>query len=358
MTRPCHCNRFTPGEDWQPGQCKRCWHARCSPSFHAHWNVSEPIIEIATPPPDPEPLRVVKIDGSKLAGGSPKTNVDGHSNASLLRWDGVLKLFYRHKWSGADVWVTDLDDDTLQPSGPGHRLELFHAHAAFGREDPRAFMFRGQPHVSFVGVEGVGGPTSQLYARLDDRMRVEQIVYPVHAGRKVWEKNWAAYEHENELHVVYTIGPRHVVYRLDGSRIRQTWNEPGPAWAGGVLRGGASPVKVDGQYFSWFHGKKHVGGRLTYTVGAYTMEDKPPFRPLRITPQPILHGDSRTRPHDWQINNCFPCGAILEDGRWLVSYGVHDRWIEIAEFDARDVCRKMQPVTHAPATRTRTCGAC
>jgi hypothetical protein len=31
----------------------------------------------------------------------------------------------------------------------------------------------------------------------------------------------------------------------------------------------------------------------------------------------------------------FPCGAVLAGGdRWLVSAGIHDRWIEILEWDA------------------------
>ena len=57
----------------------------------------------------------------------------------------------------------------------------------------------------------------------------------------------------------------------------------------------------------------------------------PPFRPLWITPEPVLRPeDEPPRRHRRRANASadgivYPCGAILEDdGRWLVSYGLHD----------------------------------
>jgi predicted GH43/DUF377 family glycosyl hydrolase len=44
----------------------------------------------------------------------------------------------------------------------------------------------------------------------------------------------------------------------------------------------------------------------------------------------------------------FPCGAILDGSSWLVSAGLHDRWIEIAEWDSQDVCRAMNAVSSTP----------
>lgn len=352
MTRPCHCNRIIVGERFVRGRdCVRCWHARHTPAFHTRWRVAEPLAELPMPPPEPEPLSVTVLDGARLAGGEPTSAQTGHSNASIIRWDGRLLLAYRHRNAGADVWVTTLDDDTLQPHGPGVRLNLNHEQAPMGREDPRFFVFRGRLHVAFTGVRGRQGPTSVLYARLtQDGFGVERVFYPHYESRQSWEKNWSFFEAGSHLYAVYGIKP-HVVLRIEGDRATKAFEKPMPfAWSGGVLRGGACPVRIDDQFVHWFHGRVTMAGIPTYTTGAYAFDARPPFTPLRMTPNPVMWPDSRTR-NGYYASVWFPCGAVLEDGRWLVSAGAHDRRIEVAEWDSQSVCRAMKSASSASSCR-------
>ena len=339
------------GQPWVRGRdCPWCWHRLAA------------TVPVHTPLPNPEPLEVVKLDGSRLFGGRPPTPYLGHSNAGILRWRDKLICVYRHKWLGARLYATELDSDTYQPTGPGRELELRHPLALAGQEDARLVEYRGLPCVFFSGVSGKLGPCSQLYATLKEDLSVGDVFCPgPRRGNTVdrWEKNWSPFLHDGLLYAVKNISPRHVVVRIDGHRTRVVADVSGPTWTGGLLRGGAPPVRHGDQYLSWFHGHVRWMGRKTYTTGLYSFEAKPPFRPLHITHDPVVYGDSRTRPKGWVINNFFPCGALLEDGEWLVSAGYHDMEVALVRWDAKDVCGRTTPVRlAAPAANLpkKPCG--
>lgn len=349
MPRPCHCNRVRTGEPYEPGQCNRCWLFAHNAAVRRAWGEPSPPAVVHTPRTHPAPLRVVRLDGSVLAGGASTSAADGHSNASVFRWRGRLLLAYRHRNAGADVWLTELDPDTYQPLSAGRRLNLDHPKARFGREDPRLFEHAGALHVSFTGVNGRQGPTSVLYARLGDDLAVERVYYPKYDGRQPWEKNWGFFSQDGHLLAVYSIAP-HTVLLVDGDRATPAYETPTPfAWSGGVLRGGAAPVRVGDRWHCWFHGRVSWAGKPTYTAGVYVFDAKPPYRVLRMTPRPVLYGDTRTNDFDYYANVIFPCGAVLDGQTWVVSSGVHDRWIEVAEFDAGDVCRATAGPADPPA---------
>src|SRR5262249_44167918 len=49
---------------------------------------------------------------------------------------------------------------------------------------------------------------------------------------------------------------------------------------------------------------------------------------------PLMWSDPKTKPPDVPQEVVFPCGVVLAGDKWLVSAGVHDRWIEVLEWDA------------------------
>src|SRR5690606_34380981 len=100
-------------------------------------------------------------------------------------------------------------DDGLKPLRTVVLPQLRHPRANYGREDPRLFVFRGRLHIAYIGVQGTGQgvATHQMYARLTDDLRVEEVFHPEYAFRREWEKNWQFFEWENELFAVYSIAP-------------------------------------------------------------------------------------------------------------------------------------------------------
>ncbi len=283
-------------------------------------------------PPPIEPIRVVRIDDSTL----PRGKSDRAFNASIFRFQDRLLLAYRTDWAGAHVHIATLDED-YRPVGPVVTLAgLFHAtQANYGREDPRLFEFKGRLHVAYIGVSGQSGPTHQMYARLTDDLKVEKVFAPRYPFRAAWEKNWSMFEYEGLLLAVYQTGPTHRVIRIEGEHALPFVESPNSLpWSGGLLRGGAPPVRTGSTFTHWFHG----GHGQHRNVGVNEFEAKPPFRVVRQA-----SGAMFEQP-DNEGNYCrcaFPCGAILEGGIWKVSMGINDRRIEIREWSADDVERAL-----------------
>jgi predicted GH43/DUF377 family glycosyl hydrolase len=69
-----------------------------------------------------------------------------------------------------------------------------------------------------------------------------------------------------------------------------------------------------------------------YHMGVLRMEPTPPFRITGISRVPILSGSERDRRKVNDPPCVFPCGAINEDGNWLVTLGMNDcecAWLRI-----------------------------
>lgn len=344
-TLPCgHLDRPAPGCRWCGSVLPRPW---TWGGWGLKWRDRRPTLpglppRPAPPGPAPAPLSVARIDDGMLAPGA----AGARFNASLFRRRGALLLAYRTGWDGARCHVARLDE-ALAPRDTTP-LDLSHPLAPVGQEDPRLFAHAGRLHVAFCGVERAGRRgvrTHQLYARLADDFRPEAVYAPAYDWRAGWEKNWGFFDHGGDLFAVYSIAP-HVVLRIDGDRAEEVArSETRFPWAGGHLRGGAPPVRVGDEYVVWFHGAADpphpmcARGRRRYSVGVYGFEARPPFRVTRMTPGPLLWADPATCPADVWADVAFPCGAVLEGGRWLVSMGVHDRWVDVAGWAAAAVGR-------------------
>jgi predicted GH43/DUF377 family glycosyl hydrolase len=183
-----------------------------------------------------------------------------------------------------------------------------------------------------------------MYAELDDSLAVRRVFMPDYRHRVDWEKNWGFFESDGRLHAVYSIRP-HRVLTVDGSTAvlahETAWSSP---WRGGLLRGGSPPFRVGDEFYCFFHGTCEIDDVRTYTAGVYTFEANAPFRVKRCTRWPVATPDPATKPRRIRQNIMFPCGAFLDGERWIVSCGVHDSWIEISEFDAADIEKRLEAV--------------
>lgn len=266
-------------------------------------------------------------------------------NGGLIDHAGRLVFVWRDGWAGSNVWACELNE-RLDPVGEPSLLNVDHPNARYGREDPQPFVFGGRLHVALVGVTGrnnhVTG-TAVLYARLNDRLGVEAVFAPRAPGTdpKRWEKNWGFFERDGRLHAVYSIRP-HRILAIDGERAEWLPETAGlRLWGGGEPRGGACPVRVGDEYWSFFHDSIRLGGRKTYRVGLYAFRAAPPFDVTRWAPEPLLVADRATNRENNYCDAVFPRGAVRRGDRWLLASGVHDRWNEIRTLAHRELESRM-----------------
>jgi predicted GH43/DUF377 family glycosyl hydrolase len=112
--------------------------------------------------------------------------------------------------------------------------------------------------------------------------------------------------------------------------------------------GGTPPIRVGGEYFSFFHSwerktrlrdiprLKHA--KRFYYTGAYAFEAKPPFRVTRITPGPLMEPES--------ISTVirFASGAMLKKRTWSLSFGVADNQCWLTQLEHKQLLVNMEKV--------------
>lgn len=258
---------------------------------------------------------------------------------------GRLILAYRYGWESSQIAVCEVDAD-YQPVTTPKVLELGQLDFdADSQEDPRLWWQDSELWVTYTGTRWVDKAAKALLvsvciAKLNPQtLEAVEAVYPHLDGRNPSEKNWGAFFHAGQMHVVYSICP-HVVLRIDEAVATEVAREPWtPRWHV-TMRGGASPVKVGDEWWSWFHGCYDAETHRRYVGGLYTFDAFPPFRPRRMVPQVILSAHDDTRPLESgrkdmydHPNVIYTSGAFLKDGKWIISYGTHDQWCDVIELD-------------------------
>jgi predicted GH43/DUF377 family glycosyl hydrolase len=294
--------------------------------------------QLAQLPPQAPPIAIPDAPSTLLA-RLDATNLPGDSlyriNGSIID-DGDEYVFgWRDHRVGARIHLIRLDSK-FRPISESHRpLELTTPAGRSGREDPRLFRSQGRLHVAFAGVIRQKGKThtNVCYARIGDYWQVEEEFAPVYARRATWEKNWGFFEHDGALYASYFSHPRHQVLRIDGNRATLAYDTPNPfPWSGAQIRGGASPVLHDGEYWHWFH-TRGSDKSIRYDMGLIRFEARPPFRITYQSPHPVYRADLKTwDKQDFRVPVWFTGGAVRRGDGWVISAGVHERWSEVRRF--------------------------
>jgi len=270
------------------------------------------------------------------------------TNCSMIPWRGRLLLAYRTGWVGADIHIAEVMHD--RSTRHLTTLDLQHEKCVGGREDPRLFVHDDELYLSFIGVRvyqpGNRTVARQLFARLSDDLQPLNVWEPEYEKTTPWEKNWQPFSHAGELCIVYSMRPWTVLKLVDG-KAEPVSESPGVPWGFGLPRGGAAPILHGNEWYAFFHGtdkKQYERGKpAIYTTGVCTFENQYPFRPLRITREPILWPvmeELPAGPHGgetWYAATAFPCGAYFDSGEWVVSYGHNDHWCRASSFKAEEI---------------------
>ncbi len=276
------------------------------------------------------------------------------SQGSLFEYLGRLVLAYRKGWEGAEIHLADLGQSfpsegfqvfprRVWGSGIGHKL------APEGREDARLFDFRGRVCVSWSGLKTEDGflRSRMFVAELDNSLKEARECWcpDYYYGKKV-EKNWQFFEYNRQLFCVYSIEP-HIILRMDGVLALEMYKTTSNLeWQWGSLRGGCPPVLVGDEFYHFFHGQKIVNSYYTYTCGVYTFENKPPFAVRRFCNVPLMLPVPREgTPRTPKTDVVFPCGALLRDNKWYISYGRADSECQISVFNFSDVDNLLKPTS-------------
>ena len=239
-------------------------------------------------------------------------------------------------------------------SGPG-----------FVAEDPRAVFVDGRTLVYYVGVTGPGQCVI-VRAKLDEAGTVGELTRmsyddqtPVRQVERVlgidMQKNWVPFIQDRREFCVYSHAPFTILEHRDG-QTRLHHKGPAIKWPYGEIRGGAPPVWVadKGLWYSWFHSSRIEPADddqpvSVYYAGCLTFDAT--FCPMSITAEPVLAGDRNSYVSPWhaqrRMSAVFPCGALLRDDSWLLSYGFLDSETRLAEIPFAEIEARLVPIEAA-----------
>lgn len=290
----------------------------------------------------------------------PHSPSEVHYNAGLTRSPGSLTLLTR-RWlrDQRGIWKSDLVrwnlSRDLHPTDP--QALTFTPRDPFATyEDPRIVTFEGRHWVSYcVWRQGRLFRSHQALSSFNPAWQHLSTLNVPYGGNG-WntcsgtghEKNWVWFNHDGVWHFVYLAHP-HTVVRVD-SPSQLTEYVPPPKvkempWPYGEIHGGTPPVRVKDEYVTFFHSSLAWKGRKKcYYAGAYAFSARHPFAMTRLTRSPLLRGSDKD-PRTLGGPLCvFPCGAVLEDGEWLLSMGVNDEATAWARIPHADLDKLMKPL--------------
>jgi predicted GH43/DUF377 family glycosyl hydrolase len=144
------------------------------------------------------------------------------------------------------------------------------------------------------------------------------------------EKNWTFFVQDGRLMCVYKMSPHTVVeFSWTGEVISEYVSHVDiqSKWQFGLCRGGTNPIYKDGFYHAFFHSSIYwKNGKNRYVMGYYKFNPTPPYTIVGLSTDPILWGNSVDEFIYPEANPpvVFPCGAILENKNFIVSFGFND----------------------------------
>lgn len=266
-------------------------------------------------------------------------------NCSIIQYAGKILLAYRKRWDHAEIWLAELDSEFNAISNTKIELPVTE-YNNLGNEDPRLLVYRERLYLAFNGFSRVNGVnrTHMFYAHLLRDYAVGATFLPHFEARNLWEKNWSFFEHNSRMFAIYSAKPFTVLkVRQDRAWIAFTPPVCFPPEIGSI-RGGSSPYLYRGEYYCFTHNVFTHNNERWYSMGCYTFDSNPPFRPLRYLPGSLLLANPVDRPQIHVPHVVFPNGAYEDSGEWVVSYGYYDRYSEIVTFSTEELDANLCPL--------------
>lgn len=269
-------------------------------------------------------------------------------NPSIIEDEGMLTMAYRYH--DGDTLATRLALAQISFDGKVISNRAL-AGNGLSMEDPKLFWFQNQLYISWVEATYPNFPLKSVvkYAKMVDGKLGEPIL-PKLPGNDLstMQKNYVFFAWDSRLYVIYRRYPQQQIYQVDGENVVAVHENIGIYWPFGEPRGGTPPLPYNDRLISFFHSgldNEFSAQRRRYYMGAMVMENEPPFRPVKISWEPILFGSEvddiplsewpKCRHRKPQV--VFPGGAVHRGDHWLVSVGVNDYECVIVKVTEKDL---------------------
>jgi len=179
----------------------------------------------------------------------------------------------------------------------------------------------------------------------DESWRIANYYLPHHGKNdfSAVEKNWLFFSRHERLWCLYlTHNDEQVILQMEGGRVEEVIRSKALRWPYAQIHGGAICDGENGNLLHFFNSHTEKKDRLLhfYRIGVGELSGQPPFDMLRISSRALVAGEEGVRLDKnpfFKSNVVFCCGAVPQDGDWLVSYGHNDCQCRIAKVTKEDL---------------------
>jgi predicted GH43/DUF377 family glycosyl hydrolase len=264
-------------------------------------------------------------------------------NAGIIEAWGKTYCLYRLKRIPSYLLMCELLDD-YESKDHILKFEMWDDDPIRLPEDPRLIFYNNEIICFITAVRAVILPnglisgqseSTIMMVRLGRDLEIKHQEICDYKNKTVSEKNWVPFIHKNKLKIIYNHDP-FTILTYNGA----SWDEEkfdNVIWDYGRIRGGAPLVKKDGLYYHFFHSHTIEDEVRVYHVGVYAFDDN--FKIVKMSKTPIMSGnkDNYTTPWVLKLSALFPCGVILRNNKWIISYGWLDTELRFAEIDVNEL---------------------
>ena len=252
---------------------------------------------------------------------------------------------------GSAVHLSDLiefADDSVD----SHSREWF--------ADPRLFQLQGKTWMVWNdGNRSEGNHQFMVELSVQGELKPAGLAREIvlNGSRRKNEKNWAFFEADGKVWVVYSITP-HEILSVDmssstrvicQSEVLVEWNARYSEHFG-ALRGGAQPVRVGDKFVNLVHSSFNMPEGREYVGAVYEFSAQYPFKPVRELPVPVDFGLPKTPAGEAETENklnpttskvVYPTGLVINGDDVAISAGLNDSDMTLVRGTLKDLTSGM-----------------
>lgn len=266
------------------------------------------------------------------------------------------------------IAICRLDSDMNVVSGSAVDLsdliefadESVDSHSRAWFADPRLFQLQGKTWMVWNdGNRSEGNHQFMVELSVQGELKPAGPAREIHlkGSRRKNEKNWAFFEAEGKVWVVYSITP-HEILSVDmtestrvvcQSEVSVDWNARYSQHFG-ALRGGAQPVRVGDKFINLVHSSFNMPEGREYVGAVYEFSAKYPFQPVRELPVPVDFGLPKSSVGEAETEDklnpttskvVYPTGLVINGDDVAISAGLNDSDMTLVRGTLKDLSSGM-----------------
>jgi hypothetical protein len=243
-----------------------------------------------------------------------------HYNPSIIRFQKKTIMAWRSNQHQSKLKIASLNNNWKAEFVKELKIDKISV------EDPKLFIFQKELYISYHVLDEYG--FNQHYGKLNENLDIVEEYQIQYAEGGIYTKNWAFFQHKDELFALVSVRP-HVVLKIRDGIVESTIEFPNDL-CGDNLMCGAPPVLYENDYYVFYNKRENNKS----VIGVYTFDDS--FKPKEYIDAAILEDKLQVVGKN-TYDSLFCSGAFHKRDQWFISYGYNSNWCNLIVLGSQNI---------------------